>query len=75
MARKAIEVIPKKRGRPKTIDGRHPLIASRVTKKMIVAVEKWAASKGMSRSAAICHMIKRTLIFDKKSRWVCVSMR
>jgi hypothetical protein len=67
MARKEIKVIPKKRGRPKTIDGRHPLIALRITKRMIAAVDKWAASREMSRSAAIRHMIKRTLIFEKKS--------
>jgi hypothetical protein len=43
----------------------HPLIALRITKKMIAAVDKWAAGKGMSRSAAIHYMIERTLIFDK----------
>jgi hypothetical protein len=68
MARKAVQVVPKRRGRPKTFDGRHPLIALRITKRMIAAVDKWAASKGMTRSAAIRHMIKRTLIFDKKVR-------
>jgi hypothetical protein len=44
MARKATEVIPENRDRPKTIDGRHPLVALRITR-MIAAVDKWAASK------------------------------
>jgi predicted DNA-binding protein len=59
MARKSIEVIPKKRGRPAT--GKDPLIAVRLPRKLINALDKWAASAGLTRSASVRQMIEKGL--------------
>jgi hypothetical protein len=40
---------------------RHPLIALRVKKEMITAIDRWGAAKGLSRSGAIRQMIERAL--------------
>jgi hypothetical protein len=59
MARKSIEVIPKKRGRPAT--GKDPLVAARLPPKMIASLDKWAKASSVSRSEAIRQLIERGL--------------
>lgn len=59
MARKSLKVIPKKKGRPAT--GKDPMVALRVSKATIKALDAWAEAKGLTRSEAIRGMIEREL--------------
>jgi predicted DNA binding CopG/RHH family protein len=59
MARKSIKVMPKKRGRPAT--GKDPLVAVRLPKTIIKAIDAKADAKGVTRSQEIRRMILKDL--------------
>ena len=59
MARKSIKVIPKIKGRLAT--DKDLMIALRVPKATVKALDTWAEGKGLTRSEAIRGMIEREL--------------
>jgi hypothetical protein len=62
MAKKSINVIPKKRGRGRPATGKDPLVALRLPSTMIGALDDWAQRNGIaSRSEAIRELIGRGL--------------
>lgn len=55
----AIDVIPKKRGRPAT--GRDPLVAIRLPEETVAKVDEIAQADGSSRSVVIRQAIEREI--------------
>jgi predicted DNA-binding protein len=51
----------KKRGRGRPATGRDPVIALRLPKKTIEALDRWADSEGTTRSAAARRLIEEGL--------------
>jgi hypothetical protein len=51
----------KKRGRGRPATGRDPVIALRLPKQTIVALDRWASAEGLTRSAAARRLIERGL--------------
>lgn len=64
MAKSIKAVLPKKKlGRPST--GRDPVMALRLPKALAAAADKWAAERGLTRSAAIRQWIE----YGLAERW------
>jgi predicted DNA-binding protein len=51
----------KKRGRGRPATGRDPVIALRLPKETIAALDRWASGEGLTRSAAARQLIERGL--------------
>jgi hypothetical protein len=58
---KSIKVIPKKRRRGRPATGRDPVLALRISDDLREKVDRWAASRKMTRSKAIRALIDKGL--------------
>jgi hypothetical protein len=62
----AIQVLPKKRGRPAT--GKDPLLTIRAPAELIVLIDAWAAKDGLARSEAVRRLVELGLKAKGKAR-------